>query len=122
MSYISALKKFYPKSYKARFAINAYNVHKHFEHKDPTVVTVHETYLRYGGPEEGNWFFTEGYPILTHCIFSKRQAIQTYIHYFEEYEIEEQASLSISTTFSNYDICFGSDYAKLYPTERPQYC
>jgi len=122
MSYISALKKFYPKSYKARVAINAYNVHKHFEHKDPTVVTVHETYLRYGGPEEGNWFFTEGYPILTHCIFSKKQAIQTYIHYFEEYEIEEQSSLSSSTTFSTYDICFASDYAKQYPTERPQYC
>jgi hypothetical protein len=122
MSYISELKKFYPKSCKARFAINAYNVHKYFEHEDPTVVTVHETYLRYGGPEEGGWDWIQGYPILTHCIFSKKQAIQTYIHYFEEYEIEEQASLSISTTFSNYDICFGSDYAKLYPTERPRYC
>jgi hypothetical protein len=122
MSYISELKKFYPKSYKVRFAINAYNTHKYFEHEDPTVITVHETCLRYGGPEEGGWHWIQGYPILTHCIFSKKQAIQTYIHYFEEYEIEEQASLSISTTFSNYDICFASDYAKQYPTERPQYC
>ncbi|NBX50507.1 hypothetical protein EBT25_11315 [bacterium] len=122
MSYLSDLKRFYPKSYKARIAIQRYNTHLEWEGQDPATITIHEVILNYGGPEEGGWDWIQGYPILTHCIFSKRQAIQTYIHYFEEYEIEKQASLSISTTFSTYDICFASDYAKQYPTERPQYC
>jgi len=122
MSYISELKKFYPNTYKARYAIGAYNQHKYWEHEDPTVITIHETTLNYGGPEEGGWHWIQGYPILSHCIFSKKQAIQTYIKYFEEYEIEEQPSLGISTTYSNYDICFANDYAKHYPTERPRYC
>ena len=122
MSYISALKKFYPKSYKARFAINAYNVHKYFEHKDPTVVTVHETYLRYGGPEEGNWYYTQGDPLVSHCIFSKRQAVQVYVKYFEEYEIEVQPSLGDTTTRSNIDISFSNELAKAYPESRPYYC
>jgi len=56
MSYISELKRFYPRTYKARYAINAYNTHKYFEHEDPTVITIHETTLNYGGPEEGNWY------------------------------------------------------------------
>jgi hypothetical protein len=122
MSYISELKRFYPRSYKARYAINAYNTHKYFDHEDPTVITIHETTLNYGGPEEGNWYYTAGYPIKSHCIFNKKQAIKTYIEYFEEYQIEEQPSLGISTTRSNIDICFANDYAKYYPTERPRYC
>jgi hypothetical protein len=122
MSYISELKKFYPKSYKARFAINAYNVHKYFEHKDPTVVTVHETYLRYGGPEEGGWYYTQGEPLVSHCIFSKKQAIQTYVKYFEEYEIEGQPSLGDTTTYSNIELSFSNRYAEVYPKTRPHYC
>ena len=122
MSYISELKKFYPKSYKVRFAINAYNAHKYSEHEDPTVVTVHETYLNYGGPEEGGWWYQAGYPVLSHCIFSKRQAVQVYVKYFEEYEIEGQPSLGDTTTRSNIDISFSNELAKAYPESRPYYC
>jgi hypothetical protein len=122
MSYISELKKFYPKTYKARYAINAYNTHKYFEHEDPTVITIHETTLNYGGPEEGGWWYQAGYPVRSHCIFSKKQAIQTFIQYFEEYEIEGQPSLGDSTTYSNIELGFSNGLAKRYPAERPHYC
>ena len=122
MSYISELKKFYPKSYKVRYAVNAYNTHKYFEQEDPTVITVHETVLRYGGPEEGGWYFQQGDPVLSHCIFSKKQAIQTYVKYFEEYEIEGQPSLGDTTTSSNIELSFSNRYAEVYPKTRPHYC
>jgi hypothetical protein len=122
MSYISELKRFYPRTYKARYAINAYNTHKYFEHEDPTVITIHETTLNYGGPEEGNWYYTAGYPIKSHCIFNKKQAIKTYIQYFEEYEIEGQPSLGDTTTRSNIELSFSNALAKAYPESRPHYC
>lgn len=122
MSYLSELQKFYPRTYKLRYAIQRYNTHVEWEHEDPTVITIHETTLNYGGPEEGGWWYQAGLPVLTHCIFSKRQAIQTFIQYFDEYEIQEQPSLGISTTYSNYEVNFDSKYAAHYPTERPYYC
>jgi hypothetical protein len=122
MSYISELKKFYPNTYKARYAINAYNTHKYFEHEDPTVITIHETTLNYGGPEEGGWWYHAGLPVLSHCIFSKKQAIKTYIQYFEEYEIEGQPSLGDTTTRSNIELSFSNALAKAYPASRPHYC
>jgi hypothetical protein len=122
MSYISELKKFYPKTYKLRYAIQRYNAHLEWEHEDPTVVTIHETTLNYGGPEEGGWYYQAGYPVLTHCIFSKKQAVQTFIQYFDEYEIQEQPSLGISTTYSNYEVNFASAYATVYPESKPYYC
>jgi hypothetical protein len=122
MSYISELKKFYPRTYKVRYAVNAYNTHKYFEHEDPTVVTVHQTTLNYGGPEEGGWWYQQGNPVLSHCIFSKKQAIQTYVKYFEEYEIEGQPSLGDTTTSSNIELSFSNGYAQVYPQTRPHYC
>lgn len=121
MSYLKRLQEFYPLTYKARYAINAYNVHKEWEDGEPTTVTVHETTLNYGGPEEGNWYWTAGYPVQTICIFSKKQAIKTYIEYADEYEIWDQPDLGLTSTYSNYDINYSNDYAKMYPTERPQY-
>ena len=122
MSYISELKKFYPNTYKARYAIGAYNQHRYWEHEDPTVITIHETTLNYGGPEEGGWWYQAGYPVLSHCIFSKKQAIQAFIQYFEEYEIEGQPSLGDSTTYSNYELMFSNRYASVYPETKPYYC
>ena len=76
----------------------------------------------YGGPEEGGWYYHAGYPVLTHCIFSKKQAVQTFIQYFDEYEIQEQPSLGLSTTYSNYEVNFSTEYAKVYPESKPHYC
>ena len=122
MSYLSELQKFYPTTYKVRYAIQRYNAHKEWEHEDPTTITIHETTLNYGGPEEGGWYYQAGFPVLTHCIFSKKQAVQTFIQYFDEYEIAEQPSLGISTTYSNYEVNFNNAYAKVYPEIKPHYC
>jgi hypothetical protein len=121
MSYISELRKFYPTSWKARLAIQRYQVHQEWEHQDPTTITIHETTLNYGGPEEGSWHFYAGYPVQTICIFSKKQAIKTYIQYSDEYEVWDQPDLGLTSTYSNYDINFSNNFAKLYPTERPRY-
>lgn len=122
MSYLSELQRFYPRTYKVRYAIQRYQTHKDWEQEDPTTITVHETTLNYGGPEEGGWYYQAGYPVLTHCIFSKKQAIQTFIQYFDEYEIAEQPSLGLSTTYSNYEVNFSNEYAKVYPEIKPHYC
>jgi hypothetical protein len=93
-----------------------------WEHQDPTTITIHEQTLNYGGPEEGGWHYYVGYPCLTHCIFSKKQAIKEYLIYSEEYEVWDQPDLGLTSTHSNYDISYSNDYAKFYPTERPYYC
>jgi len=93
MSYLSELRKFYPNSWKARWAIQNYQVHIDFQHEEPTTITLHETVLRYGGPEEGGWWYTQGYPEETHCIFSKKQAIRKYMQLADEYQIIDQPSL-----------------------------
>ena len=122
MSYLSELRKSYPNSWKTRLAIQRYQVHREWEHQDPTTITVHQTTLNYGGPEEGGWWYYAGFPVLTHCIFSKKQAIQTFIELFDEYELAEQPSLGQSTTYYNYDVNYANDYAKVYPESKPYYC
>lgn len=122
MSYFKRLQEFYPLTYKARYAINAYNVHKEWEDEEPTTVTVHETTLNYGGPEEGGWFYQVGYPVKTHCIFSKKQAIKTFIQYIDEYELVGQPSLGASTTYYNYEVSYANGYATVYPETKPHYC
>jgi hypothetical protein len=122
MSYLSELKAFYPNSWKARWAIQNYQTHIQFEDKEPTTITLHETVLRYGGPHEGGWYWTEGYPEATHCIFSKKQALKTFIQLADEYEIANQPDLGLSTTDCNWEVSFASTAAKHYPEERPHYC
>ena len=122
MSYLSDLKCFYPKSYKARIAIQRYNTHLEWEGQNPTTLTIHEAILNYGGPEEGGWWYESGYPCLTHCVFSKKQAVQAFIQYFDEYEVADQPSLGISTTYHNYEVNFSNGYATVYPESKPHYC
>ncbi len=122
MSYLSDLKRFYPKSYKARIAIQRYNTHLEWEGQDPTTITIHEAVLNYGGPEEGGWWYESGYPCLTHCVFSKKQAIREYLIYAEEYEVWDQPDLGLTSTHGKYDINYSNDYAKLYPESKPYYC
>jgi len=121
MSHLSWLQATYPRTWKVRRALNSYNLHKQWEGEEPTTVTVHETYQRYGGPHEGGWFYTQGYPIQTICIFNKKQAVKAYVEYSDEYEVWDQPDLGLTSTYSNYDINFSNDYARFYPTERPRY-
>ena len=122
MSYLSALREIYPKTYKARIVIEQYNTHIQWEGQDPTTVTIHEAILNYGGSEEGGWWYESGYPCLTHCVFSKKQAIKEYLIYAEEYEVWDQPELGLTSTHSKYDINFSNDYAKVYPESKPYYC
>ena len=122
MSYLSWLQELYPRTWKLRRALNSYNIHKEWEGEEPTTVTVHETYQCYGGPEEGGWWYTKGWPVQTICIFSKKQAVEAYIQYSDTYEVWDQPDLGLSTTRTNYDINFSDDYAKVYPETKPHYC
>lgn len=122
MSYLSELRKFYPNTWKARWAIQNYQTHIQFEDKEPTTITLHSTYLKYGGPEEGGWWYQEGYPEETHCIFNKKQAIRKYMQLADEYQIVDQPSLGDTTTSSNWELSFSNDYARIYPRTRPHYC
>jgi len=84
MSYLSEL---YPKSWKQRLAIQQYDGFQEWEEKEPITVTVHQVIQRFGGPEEGGWWFNQGFPERTYCVFSKKQAIKTFIEVCEEYEV-----------------------------------
>lgn len=122
MSYLSDLQAFYPRTWQLRQAINSYNLHKEWEQEEPTTITIHQTYQCYGGPEEGGWWYTKGWPVQTICIFSKKQAIKTYLQYAEEYQVWDQPDLGLTSTVSNYDINFSNGYATAYPESRPVYC
>jgi len=122
MSYFTWLKGTYPSTYKTRYALQRYNAHREWEGQDPTTLTVHQTTLNYGGPEEGGWWYEAGYPVQTYCIFNKRQAVQVFINLFDEYELADQPSLGESTTYYNYEVNFSNDYAKVYPESKPYYC
>jgi len=105
MLYIEHLKRSYPRTYKVRYALQQYNTHIEWEGQDPS-----------------GWWYQEGHPCLTHCVFSKKQAVKEYVIYADEYDVWDQPSLGISTTSSNYEVNFSNDYAKHYPEERPYYC
>lgn len=122
MSYNTWLQATYPRTWKLRRAINSYNIHKEWEGEEPTTITVHETYQCYGGPEEGGWWYNQGWPVQTICIFSKKQGIKAYVQYSDEYEVWDQPDLGLTSTRSNYDINFSNDFAKSYPDQRPVYC
>ena len=80
---------------------------------DPTVITVHQIWERYGGPEEGGWYFQCGEPIENICIFSKEQAIKELIRLHNFYKEVEEAE---------YDINFSNAWGEYYPKKRPHYC
>jgi hypothetical protein len=122
MSYLSELQAFYPKSWKQRLAIQQYDGFQEWEDKEPITVTVHQVIQRYGGPEEGGWWFNQGFPERTYCIFSKKQAVKTFLEVCEEYGVWDQPSLGLSTTDYNWEVSFASTAAKHYPEKRPHYC
>lgn len=121
-TYFKDLVKHYPKTGAARYWIEIYNWYKDFDDQDPIAVQVYNTWQRYGGPEEGGWWYEEGEPIQTHFIFNKKQAIQRAIKLSEEYDYANQPSITDSRGLSAIHIKYGDDFAKYYPEERPYYC
>ena len=78
---------------------------------EPTVITIHEIWQQYGGPEEGGWYYQCGEPIENICIFSKETAVSELLRLHAKYEDEE----------GEYDIRLDQKYAEYYPSERPHY-
>jgi len=78
---------------------------------EPTVITIHEIWQQYGGPEEGGWYYQCGEPIENICIFSKEAAVIELLRLHAKYEDEE----------GEYDIRLDQKYAEYYPSERPHY-
>lgn len=84
------------------------------EHEEePTLFQVHATWERYGGPEEGGWWYTCGEPVANYCFFSKQQA-------FECLRIIKQEFFSEDTE-EEYDFNLARAYGEFYPKRRPHY-
>lgn len=81
---------------------------------EPLTITVHLVWDRYGGPEEGGWWYRCGEPVTTDCIFSREQAVRELIRLHERYSSEEYAE-------ETYDICLARSYAEAYPKQKPHY-
>ncbi len=76
-------------------------------------VNVYETDRAYGGPEEGGWYYTVGYPI-------------TSIQCATDAELEEARAWCVKrfktpTSAPDLKIRIENHFAAEYPTERPHY-
>jgi hypothetical protein len=91
-----------------------YDNYKDTFEEEPTVITTHRVINRWGGPEEGGWYYLEGWPVQNICIFSKEQAIAELIRIHAIYEAEEYAE-------EEYDINLSHKYGEHYPKQRPHY-
>lgn len=121
MSRLKEMQAFYPRTWKQRLAIEQYDGFQEWEGEEPITVTLHQVIQRYGGPHEGGWYWNQGFPEASFCVFNKKQAIKTFLEVCKEYEVWDQPDLGLSTTDYNWEVSFSNDYAKMYPTERPHY-
>lgn len=104
-----------------RMWIMRYKYWTELQGSEPTTITLHECSMRYGGPEEGGWWFEQGWPIRTVCVFSKKQAIREAIK-LEAYAREELGERKDNLGWNVWSVSFSDGYAKAYPEERPYYC
>lgn len=100
--------------------IEAYRIYVKYEGEEPTVVNLHTCYQRYGGPEEGGWYYTEGWPEANICVFSKKQAIKEAIKLHQEAQ-EEYGDRIDELGWPIWEVNFSNDYGRNYPTHRPYY-
>ena len=129
----------YPRTGAARYWLDQYRIHKEWEGQEPTTLTVHQVHQRYGGPEEGGWWYTEGYPVTpddnsfgppshwgqriksTICIYNKKQAVKEAIELTWRWRLHEQPSTTDSRELGAVEVNFSNGYAKCFPEERPRY-
>ena len=111
----------YPKTGAARYFIERYNSHKEWEEEEPTSIKIHKVWQNYGGPEEGGWYYTAGWPEATHFIFSKKSCIKRCIELTDTYELWLQPITTTSHGFSATELTLGSGYATDYPETKPHY-
>lgn len=83
--------------------------------REPGVIHVHLVIHRYGGPEEGGWYYDEGHPIENICIFSKDQAVRNLERLHSDYASEEKHP------DEEYYISLGTRWAEVFPAVKPTY-
>lgn len=111
----------FAKTQTARNYITSYNWYSKVEGKEPVTITLHECCMRYGGPEEGGWYYQQGWPVKTICVFSKKQAIKEAIK-LQQWAEKEFGECKDYLGWDTWSISFADGYAKAYPEERPYYC
>lgn len=110
----------YSRTQKVRNYISVYNYYNDYEGK-PTVVSLYESWVQYGGSEEGGWYYECGEPIKCICVFNKKQAIRAALQLQAEAEKiwgEQRDYLG----WNQYVISFEKEYPQKYPQQRPHYC
>jgi len=111
----------FAKTQTARNYITSYKWYTEVEGEEPTTITLHECAMRYGGPEEGGWYYQQGWPVKTICVFSKKQAIREAIK-LQEWAEEEYGERKDYLGWDTWSVSFSNGYAKAFPEERPYYC
>lgn len=122
---MSLLKTFierYPRTGAARYWIEQYKWTETFDGEAPQTIKLHYVTQAYGGPEEGGWYYENGIPYQTHCIFSKKQCIQRLLDLTQDLELHDQPPIDDSRGLTAIHATLGKGYAEYYPTERPYYC
>ncbi len=105
----------------ARKYISYYKNYLCFEDGEPTVVAWYETSMRYGGCEEGGWYYEQGWPIKQICVFSKKQAIREAIKLHAE-ALQDAGEERDYLGWNTFSIDYKTAWAQPYPTKRPYYC
>jgi len=108
------------KTESARRWIGLYQLYADFEDHEPTTVCLYACDSRWGGPEEGGWYYECGSPIRTVCVFSKKQAIKAAID-LEAYAKSEIGEETDHLGWSTWRIRYDNQYAKFYPETKPHY-
>jgi hypothetical protein len=88
-----------------------YDNYRETHEEEPAVVTVHRVVERWGGPEEGGWYY---HPVINVCVFSRAQAVEELLRLHAIYETEEYEG-------EDYDINLSRNYGSEYPERKPHY-
>jgi hypothetical protein len=63
----------FAKTAAARRWIDRYNLHTQWEEREPTTICLHECDSRYGGPEEGGWYYPRSKPSVKQSSSKQKQ-------------------------------------------------
>lgn len=85
-----------------------------------THVSVYEVYRRYGGPEEGGWYYDEGYLVYADAYASAEAAVAEAERLREVYP-ETGRYTSVAYSGGDYRIRVSTTPGNDYPAERPRY-
>jgi hypothetical protein len=85
-----------------------------------TYVSVYEVYRRYGGPEEGGWYYDEGYLVYESSFASAEDAV-TEAEWLRTAYPETGRYTSVAYSGGDYRVRVSRTPGNDYPAERPRY-